>query len=643
MSNFSCVVMGNESLLVQCAERLLQGGDQIRAVVTRNPDIRAWAESRGLQVQPPDGDLANRLAGQSFDWLFSIANLSVIPQAVLAQAVRGAINFHDGPLPKHAGLNAPVWAILGGEKQHGVTWHMIEGGIDEGDIVKQRLFEIAPGETALTLNTRCYEAAMESFTELLDDLHGPGLQRTKQDLSQRSYHARLDRPAAAARIDLARPGEEVVALVRALDHGSYWNPVGCPKLVVGDRVLLVTSAAIESGLPSAAPGEVLESTMGGLVVGTGSVPVRLTGLREPQGPAVCPTTLARAGDRLPLPDADTARALTEAMARVVGGEAKWRKHLQAPEGIDLPQVAAASSSSHWKAMPLTVPATLAGDRLLAAVAAWVARASGKTGFDLAYRDAGMPVAKGYLSTWVPLRLAAAGSTLFSAFASHCAEALTVARQFPAFALDLASRDPAIKTFTVPQVGLATDDQTSGIEGTAITVRCGAGDAMSLWYDESRLTADTATTLAQRLQRVLDALGGPATTEWELGRLPVMSPAEREQVLYGWNDTRADYARDTCVHQFFEQQVLRTPEATAVVFEGEALSYAQLNRRANQVAHRLASMGVKPGTLVGLYTPARWTCWSVPWPSRKRVAAMSRWTRPTRRTASLSTSRTAAPR
>ncbi|MBA4266190.1 MAG: peptide synthetase, partial [Comamonadaceae bacterium] len=213
MSSFSCVVMGNESLLIQCAERLLQGGDRINAVVTRNADIRSWAVHHGLRVEAPGEGLAERLAGVDFDWLFSIANLSVIPQAVLDQARKGAINFHDGPLPRHAGLNAPVWAILQQEKQHGVTWHLIEGGIDEGDIVKQKLFDMAPHETALTLNTLCYEAAMESFAELLADLRGPGLQRRPQDLSQRSYHARLDRPVAAARLDFVQPVEALVALV----------------------------------------------------------------------------------------------------------------------------------------------------------------------------------------------------------------------------------------------------------------------------------------------------------------------------------------------------------------------------------------------------------------------------------------------
>ena len=81
----------------------------------------------------------------------------------LAQAGKGAINFHDGPLPRYAGLNAPVWAIINGEPDHGITWHMIEGGVDEGDILEQRLFELASEETALTLNTGTWNANTFQF------------------------------------------------------------------------------------------------------------------------------------------------------------------------------------------------------------------------------------------------------------------------------------------------------------------------------------------------------------------------------------------------------------------------------------------------------------------------------------------------
>ena len=242
MSHFSCIVIGNESLLIQCAGLIREGGHTVNAVVTRNPDIRQWAIGQGLRVESPGADLASRLADVDYDWLLSIANLSVVDQALIDRAHQGAINFHDGPLPRHAGLNAPVWAILGGEQQHGVTWHLMAGGIDEGDIVKQTLFDMAPNETALTLNTRCFEAAIESFAELMADLQAGSIKRTPQNLSQRSYHARLDRPAAAARIDLTRPAHEVLALVAALDHGTYWNPLCCPKLDLGTQVLAVTSA-----------------------------------------------------------------------------------------------------------------------------------------------------------------------------------------------------------------------------------------------------------------------------------------------------------------------------------------------------------------------------------------------------------------
>lgn len=599
MSNFSCVVMGNESLLIQCAEKLLQGGDRIDAVITRNPDIRAWAVHQNLRVEAPGEDLGDRLEGIAFDWLFSIANLSVIPQAVLDRAKHGAINFHDGPLPRHAGLNAPVWAILEGEKQHGVTWHMIEGGIDEGDIVKQRLFDMAPNETALTLNTRCYEAAMESFAELLVDLRGPGPQRKSQDLSQRSYHARLDRPAAAARIDFAQTADSVVALVSALDHSTYWNPLTCAKVDVGGRVLLVTGAVAEPATGAAVPGQVLEATQAGLLVATASVPVRLSGLRDANGQAVCPSTAANAGDTLPQLNADEAKALTDALAQVVAGEQTWRSCLQSPLGIDLASANAANGPAVLHPIPLQAPSALTEDGLLAAVAAGVARISGKTIFDLAYQSAAVPHAPGYLSTWVPLRLEAPSDQSFSDFAEHCSTALEKARRYPAFALDLIARDPTIKGLTVPQIGLSQG--ADFIEGSAVTVLLAKDGGLTLWHDATQLPSEAAAQLAQRLQGVLDALGDASAPDTLLGWLPIMSPAEREQVLYGWNDTRCDYERQTCVHQFFEAQVRRTPEATAVVFEGEMLTYAELNARANRVGHRLQGMGVKPGTLVGLYT------------------------------------------
>jgi len=85
----------------------------------------------------------------------------------------------------------------------------------------------------------------------------------------------------------------------------------------------------------------------------------------------------------------------------------------------------------------------------------------------------------------------------------------------------------------------------------------------------------------------------------ISRLPLLTQAERTQLGAGWNATAADYPRDCCAHELFERQVARTPQAVAVAFGERSLSYAELNARANRLAHYLRTQAVGPETLVGL--------------------------------------------
>ncbi len=100
-----------------------------------------------------------------------------------------------------------------------------------------------------------------------------------------------------------------------------------------------------------------------------------------------------------------------------------------------------------------------------------------------------------------------------------------------------------------------------------------------------------------LEGLVDALEhAPASP---LARIDVLPEAERRLVVEEWNATDAEYPRDLCVHQFFERQVERTPEAVAVVFENQALTYAELNARANRLAHHLRALGVGPDARVAI--------------------------------------------
>ena len=118
----------------------------------------------------------------------------------------------------------------------------------------------------------------------------------------------------------------------------------------------------------------------------------------------------------------------------------------------------------------------------------------------------------------------------------------------------------------------------------------------LIYNRDIFDRETITRMAGHFETLLDGIA--ADPDRPISRLPMLTAAERHQLLVEWNDTRREYPHE-CVHRLFEQQVERTPDAVAVSFEGEQLTYRELNERANMVAHRLITTGVQPGATVGI--------------------------------------------
>lgn len=118
------------------------------------------------------------------------------------------------------------------------------------------------------------------------------------------------------------------------------------------------------------------------------------------------------------------------------------------------------------------------------------------------------------------------------------------------------------------------------------------------YRQQRFDDDAITRMLGHLRTLLE--GMLTAPESAPGDLPLLTPAEREQILVAWNDTRTDYPRETPVHRLFEAQAAQTPDAVALSFEGATLTYAELNRRANRLAHHLRELGVGPEIGVGVY-------------------------------------------
>ena len=121
---------------------------------------------------------------------------------------------------------------------------------------------------------------------------------------------------------------------------------------------------------------------------------------------------------------------------------------------------------------------------------------------------------------------------------------------------------------------------------------------TLLYDPDLFDADTVQRFIGHFQTLLQAIA--TDPEQAVARLPLLTPAERHQLLVEWNATVADYPHESCFHQLFEAQVVRTPDAVALSFGEQQLTYRELNARANQVAHVLMGQGVGPEIPVALY-------------------------------------------
>lgn len=573
MTHFDSIIIGDESLTRHCAETLLSEGHRLTALVTDDADLATWASGRKIRVERHGPDLAGRLGNMSCDWVLSIANLKILPPEVLALGRKGAVNFHDGPLPKRAGLNAPVWALIDGETTHGITWHLIDDGVDTGDILVQRAIDITPEDTALTLNTKCYEAGLTSFPDLLSELVNGLPNRRAQDPSQRSYHALTDRPDANGLLRFDQPAETALRLFRALDHGTYWNPICLPKLRIGDRTLMIGQARLTES--SASPGTVIGVDDRSLTVAFAKGALCLSDLTDASGVSITPKDVASVGAVLTAPSETERAEITETMRAVAKRDNHWRRALAG-------------------AVPLTLPFTLSGapsvtseqtqiapEHLAPALAILMQRLSDQPGCVLAmtHPDLATAARTGLVCPWVPVTAAQLSDGIPQADTG--------------FATDLALRDPALSPLVTPALGLSLN--AGPIPGAAITFDL-SDATVAVHVDEGRISPDFAQILIRRVRWIADQLSDGKSAN----ALDPLPPGERRDVLRTFNTTDVVLDGPETMHAAFEAQVARTPDATALVFETSEITFATLNEHANRIAHTLRGMGVAPDAMVGLH-------------------------------------------
>ena len=609
---FSAILVGEGALLIPCAEILLRYGHHVQTIVSANDAVRTWAREQQIRCASRQDDVLSSMDGQPFDYLFSIANLSVIPPRILALPRLGAINFHDGPLPRYAGLHATTWAILNQETSHGVTWHEMSETVDTGAILEQSIVALAPDETAFTLNRKCFTAGIDTFEQLIKALGDRSVRAVPQRLSERTYFAKLARPAAQACIDWTLPADTLAAFVRSLDFGPYPNPLDVPKVVCGGQVFLAPTLKVLPASAESPPGTVLGVDGNSVRVATSTTQAVIPQLLAITGQSVdIATTGIAAGDRFETLPPDTAARLTQLGQTIVRHEHFWLQRLLQLAPLELPSDArgartqGADSRATASSCVPPVPSDVGepADFLTAALILYLARTTGHTCFDIGFGHAGLTDSLSafapLFALQVPVRVALDADASVNAALHAVLNELSSVRAHHTYARSLVARTPELRGREVRlPIGILQRDEPADGADNDLTIVVSRDGRTSHWTYRTRVFAHAHILELQRafttfLQHLAPHLDAP------LAGVPLLTDAERERLLVAWNATHKVHPDDTTVHELFEQQAKRTPDAVALVCEGQRRTYAELNRASNQLARHLRDLGAGPEVLVGI--------------------------------------------
>ncbi len=258
---------------------LIKHGYEIAAVFTHqdDPDENLWFESvaelasrHNIEVHAPENInhplWVERIKSLDPDILFSFYYRNMVGAEVLGLPPAGALNLHGSLLPKYRGRCPVNWALIHGETETGVTLHYMTVKPDAGDIVGQQKLEISDDDTALTLHQKMTAKAAALLDQTLPLIKAGQAQRTPQDKGQARYFG--GRRPADGEIDWSQTARTVRNLVRAVTR-----PYPGAFSFIGNRKLLVWSAAIEAGQAKAQPGTVLSAKP--LIIACGEGAIRI--------------------------------------------------------------------------------------------------------------------------------------------------------------------------------------------------------------------------------------------------------------------------------------------------------------------------------------------------------------------------------
>ena len=607
MLKSKAVFVGNGSLLVNCAELYLQAGHEIAGVSTTNEQISDWLESQNIPNLGPLSTLS--LDHLEFDYLFSVMNLEILPDELISRAQKMAINFHDALLPGYAGLNAPSWAIMNKEEEHGVTWHEMATVVDAGRILKQKSFEIYEADTVFNVNTKCYQAGLEGFKEMVSEITSGTLNPVEQ-VGERSYFGKTKRPEALATLDFNKPADDITALIRALDYGQYPHPLGFTKIWTGETLFLVSSVDIEENQSGQMAGSIVAFDDNSLVVATGQGDIRLSNLRCLKGQPVNPVAsgLFTVGQILSSLSEEQKTEISGLSKKVARKQDFWLSEFNKVKPVELPYPKSSENSETGASYYLTEPRQVSfgqdKEQLLLCFASWLAILAEQNEVSFAYLN--QQDQTNYPAPWycaekvINFNLDTNDNPQELLINKRAAlEAFTSSTPFFGDLLASTVDNKLIETVTQAlQIGLyiGTPGELKPTNKDIVVILDPITGSVSVSTNSSMFDKSVSEAINEHFITYLNAFLSLKDTPVQ--QLPLV-PETEKALISQTNATEVAYDQNATIDQLIAEKIAQVADQTALICGHEKITYAELETRSNALAAQLQSRGIVRGNIVGI--------------------------------------------
>jgi len=617
----SFYLIGEDTLVIKCAEVLLKKNQKILGIVAKNIKIIIWCQNNKVAHFKNLNDFSLVAKETVFDYLFSIVNPHKLSNDILSLPKHLAVNYHDSLLPQYAGVNATSWAIYNQEKSHGITWHIMSEGLDLGDILKQIEFPIDASETTLSLNLKCFQAAIYTFSELVDELLINNYCRKQQDLSKRTYYPSRKKIYGNGWICWDNDAENIERDYRALHFGDYKNELGALKCIINQGAYVVKDVRISEQKSVYSPGIISNFSNDEIHITTKNHDIIITRILKIDGSSQKIEDLIkselRIGLKLESPNNSSLETYQEISSDIFKDEKYWvEEHSQRnyvkfpflllPIKLDFENAKFYECKLPEGIIKLASIYKCSIEKIvLAILLLYFYRTNQQTplSIDIICRE------KTNIDNNINLLISNSKILNFklnSEFKFQNIISLINCSSIEKrnyYLRDIFFRYPELSncsnrsTLNIIFDDLKTESTIKSSQPLNFLIN---KNKFCVYVDQDCL-GDNLISILKNIPDHLNVLVNAiiSNIETTLNDLPLLTLEEAKKILVDWNKTRKSYPIDKTIPQLFEEQVRENPYQVAVVCGDKKITYAELNKKSSHLADQLIKEGIGAGDIVAI--------------------------------------------